>query len=253
MAAIGDTRSPGVTPAEESRADRLSDRLSLPMAILAVVWVLVIVAELVAPSRGRSSRLLSGLSTGLWLVFLVDFALELAMAPDRSAFMRKHWATTLSVILPVFSVLRLFGAVAAVRAAVVARGAFAATSAPAAIARVLVKNRLVQVLVVLTLVVPLGAAGIFAAEAHGARGAFSSFGFTVYWAACVATTVNFGPEPLSLAGRLLAMLLRICGVAFFGVVAGGLASLIFGVRLGRPERPPPRVRTDAPPPPELPY
>jgi hypothetical protein len=62
----------------------------------------------------------------------------------------------------------------------------------------------------------------------------------------MATTVNFGPEPELLPGRIIALLLRVCGVGFFGYVAGGLASRLFGVRLTRPEKP---EREEKPPPP----
>jgi voltage-gated potassium channel len=231
-----DTDSPADARARrESLVERISNWLSLPMAVLAVIWVIVTVIEVVATSHGRTKRFITSLSAVLWIAFAVEFLFEVAIASDRRMFLRKHWITAVSVIVPVFSVLRIFPAAAAVRTALIARGAFVATSVPQVIGRVLVENRLVHLLTLFTLIVLLGAAGIYLTEQGAPERSFQSFGFTLYWAACMATTVNFGPEPALLPGRIIALLLRVCGVGFFGYVAGGLASRLFGVRLMRPE------------------
>jgi voltage-gated potassium channel len=220
----------------QSLAQKIDEWLDLPMAILAVVWVAVTVEELVASAEGKSRPLISRLSVVLWMIFLLEFLFELALASDKGSFLRKNWLAAVSVALPFLSVLRIFRAGAALGS--LARGPFVATTAGRTVTRVLVKNRLGQVLILFASIVALGGASIFSLESRHPRTEFTSFGFTVYWAACMATTVNFGPEPLSLGGRLISLGLRVCGVAFFGYVAGGLASWIFGVRLSRPEPPP---------------
>jgi voltage-gated potassium channel len=217
----------------QARAERIHDALSLPTAILAVVWVVVIIIELVAATEGRHPSFVHKLSNALWAIFALEFLLELVIAPDRKAFLHKHWLTAVSVIVPGLSVFRGARALASVRGVLLSRSAFAATSAPRRIRRVFVDNRLGPVLVLFALVVLLGAAIIYYVERQDPEGQFKTFGFTVYWAACLATTVNFGAEPVSAIGRVTAFLLRICGVGFFGYVAGGLASHIFGVKITR--------------------
>jgi voltage-gated potassium channel len=229
-----------------SLAERINEWLSLPMAILAVVWVIVTILEIIETSHGERKRFISTLSLSLWIAFALEFLFELAITPDRKKFLRSHWITAISVVAPVFSVLRILPALAAVRAALAARGLFVATSVPQVIGRALAENRFVHLLLMFVLIVLLGSAGIYLTEQGAAESSFHGFGFTTYWSACMATTVNFGPEPELLPGRIIALLLRVCGVGFFGYVAGGLASRLFGVRLTRPEKP---EREEKPPPP----
>jgi hypothetical protein len=208
-------------------AQKVSDWLNVPMAILAVMWLVVIVDELVVSAHGPAPRTLSIFSVILWLTFLLAFLIELLVAADKRAFIKKNWLFCLSSVLPFLAVFR---ALTALRALWVARGAFGAVLASR---RLKTHSYLVQVIVTMSVVVVMGAASTYNLESGSPRSDFPTFGYTVYWAACMVTTVNFGPEPTSVGGRVIALVLRICGVAFFGYVAGGLASAIFGVRLTR--------------------
>jgi voltage-gated potassium channel len=98
--------------------DRLERWLETPMVVLGFVWLVLLVVELV---RGLSP-LLEALGTGIWIAFVLDFGLKLTLAPEKGAFLRRHWLTAVSLVLPALRVLRVFRLVRVLRAARAARG-----------------------------------------------------------------------------------------------------------------------------------
>ena len=69
------------------------------------VWLAPVVAE---PALG-SSKLFETFGTVIWIVFLVEFALRLALAPEKLPFLRRDWLTVIALLVPA---LRLFSRVA---------------------------------------------------------------------------------------------------------------------------------------------
>ena len=92
---------------------RLEERLDLPMAILGVVWLALLIAELV---RGLDP-VLASLSTGIWIVFIADFALRLFLAPSRGVYLRRSWLTAVSLVVPALRIARLASVIRAARLA----------------------------------------------------------------------------------------------------------------------------------------
>src|SRR4051794_40501234 len=103
-------RHPSQPPSARLRwraLSRFEDRIEPLMAILGLVWLGLFVVDM---TRGLDP-LLAGLSTTIWVVFVVDFALRLLLAPERLTYLRRNWLTALSLIVPAFRIGR-FGVVA---------------------------------------------------------------------------------------------------------------------------------------------
>jgi voltage-gated potassium channel len=79
----------------------LDKKLELPMLGLSFVWLCVLVAELAF----GASPTLSGLGTGIWILFIFYFTMRLLMAANRPTFLEKHWLFVLAMLV---SVLRFF-------------------------------------------------------------------------------------------------------------------------------------------------
>jgi voltage-gated potassium channel len=106
-------------PAEQERGERwqaldhLEDWLRAPMIILSLVWLLLVLAEFV----WGTSRLVETFGTGIWLIFLAEFALRLVLAPDKLRFLRGNVITVFALLVPAFRLLRAFRVLRAARAA----------------------------------------------------------------------------------------------------------------------------------------
>src|SRR5688500_18844809 len=75
---------------------QLEDWLEKPMLILGFVWLILLVIEL----TGNLSPALTLLGTIIWIIFILDFALKFALAPDKIDYLKGNWLTALSLIVP---------------------------------------------------------------------------------------------------------------------------------------------------------
>ena len=224
------------TPAPDERRERLAvlaqleDWLELPMQALGFLWLGLLVLEL---TRGLSP-LLAGISTAIWIAFLLEFALRLTLAPDRSAYLRRNWLGALSLLVPALRVLRIARAVGILRAARAVRGirlvrvVGAVNRSMRALSRSMGRRGLGYV-AVLTLVVTLaGAAGMFAFERDAPGGALQDYGAAVWWTAMIMTTMGSEYWPRTGEGRVLCVLLALYAFGVFGYVTAALATYFVG-------------------------
>ena len=198
-----------------------------PMLVLSGVWLLVLLIEL---TRG-TSRLLETVGVAVWIVFILEFALRLALAHGKLGFLGRNWLTVLSLVVPAFRLLRVFRALRVLRLARAARGVTlvrlvgGANRGMNALRRSL-KRRGACYVAALTVVVALaGAAGMQAFEATGpAASAFGGFPDALWWTAMIMTTMGSEAWPQTAEGRLLCLLLSLYAFAVFGYITATLAS-----------------------------
>jgi voltage-gated potassium channel len=77
------------------------------MIALSFVWLGLLVLDFI---RGLGP-LLQEASNVIWALFVLDFTIEIAIAPNKRDYLRRHWLTALSLLLPALRVLRVFRAV----------------------------------------------------------------------------------------------------------------------------------------------
>ena len=88
------------------------------MAVLGLVWLALVIFDL---ARGLSPTM-ALISRGIWIIFVVDFLAEFAIAPNKRLYLRKNWLVALSLTLPALRVVRVIRVVRVARAARTARG-----------------------------------------------------------------------------------------------------------------------------------
>lgn len=209
--------------------------LERPMLVLGLVWLALLVLEL---TRGLSP-VLEAVGTGIWIAFLADFALRLAIAPRKAAYLRRNWLTVLSLVLPALRVLRLLRVVRLARAGRVLSGATrgarlvrvvgSVNRAMHALARAFSRRGFGYVVALTVLATFAGAAGMYAFERPGADGrGLSSYGEALWWTAMLMTTMGSEYWPRSAEGRALCMLLALYAFAVFGYVTATLATYFVG-------------------------
>lgn len=199
-----------------------------PMIVLSAVWLALLVVELL----GHSNRPLQVLSIAIWVVFILEFALRLALAPNKLKFLAQNAITLVALVVPAFRLVRV---VRVLRFARLARGATlvrvvaGANRSMNALRRTMGRRGLGYVLALTVIICLLGALGMRAFEADGPNGAaFGSFGDALWCTAMILTTMGSQAWPATGEGRVLALLLSIYAFAVFGYVAATLASYFVG-------------------------
>ena len=206
----------------------LEDWLQTPMLLLSVVWLAIAIFEL----TGHSSDLLLFFGTAIWIIFIIEFLLRFALAPEKRAFLRSNWLTVIALLVPA---LRMFRAVAILRAARVLRGARLVrvvgtiNRSMNALRRTLRRRGFGYVLGLTIAVLLAGAAGMLSFEpATEVEGGFASYGDALWWTGMLLASIGTDFWPRTMEGRLLSSLLAIYGLAVFGYLTATFASYFIG-------------------------
>lgn len=213
--------------------DRFARAVEWPIALLA----LAVVPALILQSRSTSPEVLAITEAVNWIVwvgFCGEYLVKLALAPVRTAFVRRAWFDLLIIVLsPPFLVPESWQAARGLRAVRLIRllrliRAFAVAGMGLRLLRSLLEHRRFEyVLAVAAAVVSLGAIAIYAVESSE-DGHIRSLGDAFWWAIVTATTVGYGDvSPSTAEGRVIAVALMITGIGVIGVFTATVASLFF--------------------------
>ena len=208
--------------------DQLDEWLELPMIVLSMAWLGIVIWELLS----GSSALLETLGTAIWSIFLVEFAIRVALAPDKIPFLKSNWITVLALAVPA---LRMFRFLSFLRAARALRGfrlvriVGTANRSMNALRKSLARRGFGYVAGLTLLVLGLGAAGMLSFEpAAEVPGGFTSYGDALWWTAMLLTSLGSQFWPVTTEGRVLTVLLSLYGFATFGYITATFASFFVG-------------------------
>jgi voltage-gated potassium channel len=198
------------------------------MAILALAVIPALILDDGAATP-RTHMIASTINWIIWLAFCGEFALRLAVAPDRKAFVRRSWFDLLIIVVsPPFGVPESMQGVRAVRALRLLRlvRALAFLSIGIKTSRRALRHRKFHYVLVITLgVMLLGATGLYVVESEQNE-AVGSFWDALWWAISTTTTVGYGDIfPITPEGRLIAVLLMLTGIGVIGVFTATIASM----------------------------
>lgn len=205
---------------------QLEDWMEVPLLFLGFVWLALLVIEL---SHGLTAPLETA-STIIWIVFLIDFAVKLILAPRKLVYLRTNWMTALALLVPALRVLRFARVLRLTRAARAVRSVrlfrmLSSLNRGMRALRASLRRRGVAYVTLLTLLVALvGAAGIYAFEKPAEGGQIDSYGEALWWTAMLLTTLGSEKWPATGAGRTLCFGLALYATAVFGYLTAALAS-----------------------------
>ncbi len=208
--------------------EQLDDWLRAPMLVLSFVWLLLVLAEL----TWGTSRALETFGIAIWIVFLVEFALRVLLAPNKRAFLQRNWLTVIALAVPAFRLLRAFRVLRVARAARgfrLVRIVGTANRGMNALRSSLRRRGLGYVLGTTVLTTLLGAGGMLAFEpASEVEGGFASYWEALWWTGMLITTMGSEFWPRTAEGRILCFLLALYGFAVFGYITASFASFFVG-------------------------
>ena len=190
-------------------------RSEWPLTAIALAFLAVYAWEVIADLHGAERAGTELAMNAMWAVFIVDYLVRLALAPQRGRWFVRHLFDLAVVALPVLRPLRLVRLIALI--GVLHRGAGTA-----------LRGRITAYTAGgVTLLVLVSSLAVLDAE-RGAPGTpIRTYGEAVWWALATITTVGYGDlAPVTAVGRWAAVLLMIGGVALAGVVTATLASWI---------------------------
>lgn len=224
-----DAQTPDKEALERERYEllqRLEDWLETPMLILAFAWLALLVGELI----WGESLSFEIIGTIIWVVFILDFAVEFVLAPHKLAHLKRNWLTTISLLVPALRIFRIFRVYRLIR---VGRGLrlFRVVSSlnrgMRALAANLQRRGFGYVIALTVLVVFAGAAGMYAFE-NESPGGLNSYGEALWWTTMIMTTLGSQYWPQTFEGRLLCIFLALYAFAIFGYVTATLATFFVG-------------------------
>lgn len=221
---------PDEEPSDRERlATLLERRLDIPMAVLAVVWAALVAYELIAPREQLGALSVAG--NVIWALFAVELLAKLIVSGRPFRFLSRHWPSVLFLVLPLLRVLRIVRALRAVRVLPAAR-VLGSSYRAVGTARGLMAGRL-QFLAVVTGIVVFGGGQLLFVLERGRDGALTSLGDALWWSANAAISGSIVYEPVTLAGRLLMLVMTAYALVVFASLAATLGAFFVESRQER--------------------
>ncbi|GAA1208045.1 potassium channel family protein [Rhodoglobus aureus] len=179
------------------------------MFLAAYAW------EVIANLTGRAMLIAEIIIAVTWVVFVVDYLVNLILAERRLHWFTRHLFDLLVVVLPMLRPLRLLRLVTLLsalqrRAGSAVRGSVLIYAVGASL-----------------LLVFVAGLAILDTERNAASTQISNLGDAIWWAFVTITTVGYGDiYPATTLGRVIAAGVMVAGIALLGVVTATLASWI---------------------------
>ncbi len=197
--------------------ERWERRTEIPLMLLALAFLVAYAWPVLDPRINPDLRtFLSVVSWTVWAAFALDFAIRLFLAHDRKRYAAKHWYDVASWCCRCCGP---FGCCGCWRSCDL--GPLGGTQPRRAGVGVRVRGcgarRVPRALAVLD------------AEEKVPKANIKTFGDALWWAATTVTTVGYGDHsPITLQGRLVAVVLMVIGIGVVGAVTASVATWILG-------------------------
>jgi voltage-gated potassium channel len=201
-----------------NRRHQWEARTKAALLIASAFFLLAYSLLVLVPQLAIGWRVALGVVMGvIWTAYIVDLIVRLSLTPAdaRATFLRTHPSDVASAVLPVFRPFQLLRLLSRVRW-------FKGNSGDS------VRSRIVVAAVAyVTLFLYVIALGVLAAERNAPHATIVSFGDAIWWACVTVTTVGYGDySPVTVTGRLLAVVLMAGGIAIIGTSSATIVSYL---------------------------
>jgi len=178
-----------------------------PLFVLGLMFIAALSIRVLGIEDPIDQRFAAIVIPVAWVIFVVDYTIGLALASHKWVYIRNHPLLLFALVFPPLRILMVFHV-------------FAVLKQTASIG-VRVRTYL---LFVTTLVAFISAVLEVFFERRAADSNIRSFGDALWWVGETVSTVGYGDYyPVTVGGRLVAILLFVNGVALVSVLTAGLA------------------------------
>jgi voltage-gated potassium channel len=193
--------------------------------VLALAMIPLIVVPLVVDLPPSLDRAFVAVDYLVWAAFAVEYAVKLYLAPDRWRFFKRNIPDLIIVAVPMLRPLRVLRSVRLLRLLRLARLVAFATKGVSEARSILRRRGLSWVLLIVLVLNLVAAALVMTFERDMPNGNTSSYPDALWWAVTTITTVGYGDRfPMSPAGRGVAVVLMVSGIALFGIITASIAA-----------------------------
>ncbi|WP_203657138.1 ion channel [Demequina activiva] len=207
-----------------ARYDAYAKRTDTWMAVLAMVFLVVWSARIIffESIPGALNGTLLAVQGWIWLVFLVDIVVRTVISEKSWKFLWTHPLDVIAVLIPAARPLKVLTAFTQGAAFASAKG----------------RMRTMQAVVIsVVLLLWIGSVAVLSAEGEVEDSAIDNFGDALWWAIVTVTTVGYGDfSPVSITGRIVAVIMMLLGIALIGVVTASVAAWFVSVTSGEGDR-----------------
>ncbi|MCV7195917.1 potassium channel family protein [Mycobacterium angelicum] len=201
--------------AKKTKEQLWEQRTEWPLALVAIVLLVMYSVQVLTRPLGEEARILWMASWAAWSLFVIDYFVRLSLASDRRQWILLHLFDLLIVALPLMRPLRLLRLVVLV-------GVLQKAIGNAVRGRILTYT-----ISAVMLLIYVASLAILDTERDQPGATINTFGQAVWWSICTVTTIGYGHlYPVTVAGRVVAVLLMVGGITLVGVVTASLASWI---------------------------
>ncbi|MDF2153283.1 potassium channel family protein [Vibrio sp. CAU 1672] len=197
--------------------------MSLLSLILSFVALFVISGLLFLPLNHETRQILIGLDFIICSIFIVQLSIDLIRATDRWLYFKRHWIDFVASI-PMIEPLRYARLFHILRVVLVLRSS-------QHVLQQLRNNRkettIATILLLLVILITLGSSMMLFIEGKNPEANIQTGADALWWAFVTISTVGYGDHyPVTDVGKLLAVVIIVCGVGIFGMISGLVTSIL---------------------------
>ncbi|MFN0073741.1 MAG: ion transporter [Chloroflexota bacterium] len=208
--------------------ERLADWLDAPLTALGSLMLALLIVEWTVDLTPSWSARVSVIQNVIWAIFIVDFVVELTLAPAKLQYLRTNWLTAIGVVLPALRAIRVLRVARVFRGLSLVRLTTTLNRASRVAGALGRRGELGYVLLLTLIVTTAAAAGVYFFEREAFDSTIRTPWDAAWWAATIVTTINSPLETVTLEGRIVALGLRIFALAFSGYLTAVIAVHLLG-------------------------
>lgn len=202
--------------ADDAKRRRWEAATVWPGVVASVVFLVAYSWTVLEPDMARPLYgTLIGLLALIWVAFLVDYVVRFRLAEDKRLFVRRNVVDLLSVLIPLARPFRLIGDL------------FRLPSLRGDSGSHLRRRILIIAGTFVVMFIYVISLAVYQVERYAPGSNIHSFGDSLWWACVTMATVGYGDYyPVTVTGRLLAIVLMIGGIAIVGTASATIVNLL---------------------------
>ncbi len=205
------------------------------MLVLTVVMIPVLIAPIVLHhlDPGVTGALVTA-DYFIWGIFLLEYLIRLVLAPRRRHFVVHNIPDLIVVAVPMLRPLQIVRSVRVLRLLRLSRLTAVAGVGAEKSKRSLHARATNYVLLVMGSLILISSVVVLDLERDSKAANIKSIGDALWWSVSTVTTVGYGDRyPVTAAGRAVAVILMIGGIALLGVITASIAAYFVEQNRGR--------------------